>query len=115
MIIKSYEEYPVLIDIDDKKINKKLKARLEGKRAIHGDDYIDEEFYTTEVRDILIDVDRELVYIQEDSENILMHRLLSKDVISAEENGEMTVFTDEFRFKGKLTEIEKKWQQKITA
>ncbi len=45
----------------------------------------------------------------------MMKRLLETQVVSVEENGNLLTFTDEFRFKGKLKEIEKQWEQKISA
>ena len=115
MLIKSKKENKKLIDIENDKISTKLKLTLLGKKEVYGEDYVDDDFYVTEVSEILIDTVNGFVYTQETKDTVMMKRLLETQVVSVEEDGNLLTFTDEFRFKGKLKEIEKQWEQKISA
>lgn len=113
MLIKSKQEKKKLIDIEKDKISNSLKLKLIGKQEVYGEDYTDDDFYTTEISDMLIDTVEGFIYIQETKDTVLMKRLLDTQIVSVEEDGNLLTFTDEFRFKGKLKEIEKQWEQKI--
>lgn len=112
MLISSYEEVRTLIDLNDESVPKKLRLEIEGKKVVHGDDYEDDTFYSIEKKEMLIDTENYLVYVQEDKDYVVVRKLLDKQILSVEENGEMLTFVDEFKFKGKIKDIKKLWEQK---
>ena len=65
MLIKSKQEKKKLIDIEKDKISNSLKLKLIGKQEVYGEDYTDDDFYTTEISDMLIDTVEGFIYIQE--------------------------------------------------
>lgn len=113
MLLDSYEEVEVYV-LDKEDISPELKLRLEGKKEIHGEDYEDDEFYTTEKRPMLIDLSNQFLFIQEDEETIILRRLVDKQVLSIQEDGQMMTFSDEFRFKGTIKNIKEQWERKIS-
>ena len=108
ILISTFEENKIFIDVDnDKEITEELRRTLKGKIAVHGDDYVDDDFFRIKKTEILIDITNQFYYAQEDENTILMRRLLDKQVISTEEDGLLTTFNDEFRFNGKIKELKK--------
>lgn len=115
MLIKAFDKKKVLIDLEKDEISKKLRETLEGKRIVLGEDHIDDDFYRTENRPMIIDTINKYVYVQEDEDTIVMTKLLGREVVDMDGEGQIFTFTDEFRFKGKIEEIEKLWEQRITG
>lgn len=111
MIIETFITEQQLIDLNSSKVNGELKLRLEGKLIVHGTDYIDDEFYEDVEIPMMIDTTQQFVYIQEDDNLVSMKRLLSREILSIDDEGEMMVFADEIKFKGTLKEIKEKLEK----
>jgi len=102
MILKTKIKYEVPKDLS--KLSEQERKIIEGKRIIHGEDYVEDDLYTDEMRDGIIDTDNNHQYMDIDDGLVQMRDLLGGQFMPVGQE-DFNILFEQVIFEGTIEEV----------